>query len=147
MKKPTSKQVSEFLAALTSDSDAAILRGAALVKSLRAPYASASRLAHVRRVAREILYLAVSEREGERGERTAQDQRFAQAVDSTVDCNGSTFFEEFRACVREIRATTDRFVREDRAYSLRMSGDLSHLPAADQAYHREIRAFQRAAYA
>lgn len=147
MKKPTAKQVSEFLAGLSAQSDAAILRAAELVKSLRAPYASPSRLAHVRRTAREILYLAVSEREGERGARTAQDQRFAQAVDSTVDCDGSTFFEDFRACVREIRETTDRFVREDRAHSLRMSGDLSHLPAADQAYHREIRAFQRAAYA
>lgn len=147
MKKPTSKQVSEFIAGLTAESDAALVRGAALVKSLKAPYASASRLAHVRRVAREILFLACTERENDCSARAEQDQRFTQAVDSTVDCDGSTFFDDFRACVREIRATTDRFVREDRAYSLRMSGDISHLPAADQAYHREIRAFQRAAYA
>ena len=133
---PTTAELRDFLAGLGPDTDAAILRAVATVDALRAPYATASRRAHVRRVARELVVLAV------RGEstdpldlgaaRSNADARLSSAVDTTIDCDGSTFYDE-------IRATTDRFRREDRADQLRRSGDLSHLPRYVQDYHRAVR--------
>ena len=141
---PTTSDLRAFLAGLGPDTDAAILRAVAIIDALKAPYASASRRAHVRRVARELVVLAV------RGEstdplalgaaRSDADARLSTAVDTTVDCDGSTFYEEIRASIREIRATTDRFRREVRADALRKSGDLSHLPRYVQDYHRAVRA-------
>jgi hypothetical protein len=56
---PTTSDLRDFLAGLGPDTDAAILRAVATVDALRAPYATASRRAHVRRVARELVVLAV----------------------------------------------------------------------------------------
>ena len=141
---PTTAELRDFFAGLGPDTDAAILRAVATVDALRVPYATALCRAHVRRVARELVVLAI------RGEstdpldlgaaRSDADARLSSAVDTTIDCDGSTFYDEIRACIREIRATTDRFRREDRADQLRRSGDLSHLPRYVQDYHRAVRA-------
>lgn len=146
---PTTSDLRGFLAALGTDSDAAILRAVALIDALEAPYATPSRRAHVRRVAREVVLLAV------RGEATSSidiaaarvdaDARLSSAVDTTVDCDGSTFYEEIRACVREIRATTDSHRRDSRVVALRAAGDLSHLSELERSYHRELRAMFAAA--
>lgn len=143
---PTTAELRAFLASVGPDSDAAIRRAVATVDALKAPYATASRRAHVRRVARELVVLAV------RGEatssidlsvaRVAADHRFALAVDSTVDCDGSAFYNDLRGCIREIRATTDsmrREAREVRASSAKPAGDLSHMSQLERDYHRELR--------
>ena len=52
---PTTSDLRAFLAGLGPDTDAAILRAVAIIDALKAPYASASRRAHVRRVARELV--------------------------------------------------------------------------------------------
>lgn len=152
---PTTSELRAFLSGLGPDSDAAILRAVRCIDELVAPYATASRRAHVRRVARELVMLAVC---GEAVSsidlsvaRVAADQRFSQAVDSTVDCDGSTFYDELRGCIREIRATTDnmrRAARGARITGARESGDLSHMSQLERDYHRELRAMldaQRAA--
>ena len=69
-------------------------------------------------------------------------------VDSTVDCDGSTFYEEIRSCIREIRATTDSMRHAARGARITESGDLSHMSQLERDYHREVRAMldaQRAA--
>ena len=141
---PTTSDLRAFLAGLGSDTDKSVLRAVACIDALQAPYATASRRAHVRRVARELVLLAV---QGEAtssvdisAARVAADERLSLAVDSTVDCDGSTFFEDIRGCIREIRATTDSHRRDSRIVALRATGDLSHLSELERAYHRELRA-------
>jgi hypothetical protein len=151
---PTTSDLRAFLAGLSPDTDAAILRAVAIIDALKAPYASASRRAHVRRVARELVVLAV------RGEstdplalgaaRSDADARLSAAVDTTVDCDGSTFYEEIRSCIREIRATTDsmRHAARDARVAAERKPDLSHMSQLERDYHREVRAMfdaQRAA--
>ncbi len=100
----------------------------------------------MRRVARELVVLAV------RGEatssidlssaRVAADHRFALAVDPTVDCDGSAFYDDLRGCIREIRATTDTMRRDARSARIAaqpVAGDLSHMSQLERDYHRELR--------
>ena len=151
---PTTSDLRAFLAGLTPDCDAAILRAVRTIDELVAPYATASRRAHVRRVARELVVLAVR---GEASDsmdlsaaRVAADGRLSAAVDSTIDCDGSTFYEEIRSCIREIRATTDsmRHAARDARVAAERKPNLSHMSQLERDYHREVRAMldaQRAA--
>ena len=150
---PTAREVTAWIAALEPESYCpALHRGLRLVDELRAPYASRSRRAHAKATCRAALMEEVREDErvasGDDSQvrsaaRSARDQRVSCAVNSEVDTDGS-FFEAFRACVREIRERNDAYRREVRATQLRMAGDLSHLPKFEQDYHREIRAMYRA---
>ena len=99
---PTTAELRDFLAGLGPDTDAAILRAVATVDALRAPYATASRRAHVRRVARELVVLAELDQLEQVVEQAARDKdgparpmaapapATTAPADTTADTTGDT---------------------------------------------------------
>ena len=59
--RPSTRALSDFLAQLDATCDAPILAAVKLIDEHRSAYATASKLSYMRRLAREAVYIAVSD--------------------------------------------------------------------------------------
>lgn len=134
--RPSTRDLARFFAGLDDQCDAPILKAAALIAEHRSEYATAAKVTRARRLAREALYVAVTG-----SERAAFEARVRldRALTYETDPTGA-LHAGLMPLLAEIVASNVRARREHRAAELRRSGDLSHLPAVEQAYHRELRA-------
>lgn len=125
--RPSTRTLSDFLAQLDATCDAPILAAVKLIDEHRSAYATASKLSYMRRLAREAVYIAVSDDRAADAARARLDR----AITSETDPTGA-----FRIALWPLLAA----IVAPRAAELRRGGDLSHLSAEERAYHRELRA-------
>ena len=132
--RPTTRDLAVFIAGVDEGCDPAIRAAVALIAAHHSAYATAGKLSAMRRLAREAVYAAVSGA----GAHEAKI-RLDRAITHETDPTG-----EFRSTLWPLLASMTEAVERDRhdyrAHQRRLAGDLSHLPAADQTYIRELRA-------
>ena len=133
--KPSTRDLADFRATMSAETDAPIRAAMDLTDALECPFATSAQGSRVRRLARECIYVATHGRE--QAARAAWT-RLADALTSATDPSG-TFHESFRVlflAIVEPRAA-DRTAY--RAEQMRLSDD-SHLPSEFRRYYREVRA-------
>lgn len=133
--RPSTRALSDFLAQLDATCDAPILAAVKLIDEHRSAYATASKLSYMRHLAREAVYIAVSDDRAADAARARLDR----AITSETDPTGA-FRTALWPLLAAIVESGARLRREARAAELRRGGDLSHLSAEERAYHRELRA-------
>lgn len=136
MPRPTTAQLSAFLAACAApETDAAIRDALALIDAARSEYATASQISRMRRLAREAVYVAVSA--GTRTEGYDARIRLDRAITYATDPTGA--FRRALWPLLERMIETSAACRAE-ARSVSKPADLSHLSPLERAYHREIAA-------
>ena len=132
--RPSTRDLAAFISSIDEGCDPAIRAAVALIAAHRSAYAIAGKLSAMRRLAREAVYAAVSGADAHEAK-----VRLDRAITHETDPTGA-----FRTALWPLLASMTEVVERDRrdyrAHQRRLAGDISHLPAADQAYIRELRA-------
>ena len=143
MPRPTTAALNEFLDSIArSDTglpvDPPIFRALALAAAHTAPYATRSAAAYSRRLAREVVMVAVLRPEAEA---RAAWLRLSNATTAAVDPSGD-WLDALRAQFELIIAprAADRAEYQASLVGRRPAATAAHLSPFELAYHREVRA-------